>query len=62
MSTRTWRWLKLWAMGSGFCLFQLGCRLNLQRELDLLTSPSALNPLQLLPLSSFLNLFRILWI
>lgn len=62
MSIRSWRWLKLWAMGSGFCLFQLGCRLNFQREIDLLTSPTALNPLQLLPLSDFLNFFRILWI
>ena len=62
MNERSWRWLKLWAMGSGFCLYQLGCRLNFQREIDLLTSPFALNPLQLLPLSDFLNLFRILWI
>ena len=49
-------------MGSGFCLYQLGCRLNFQREIDLLTGQTALNPLQLLPLSDFLNLFRILWI
>lgn len=55
------RMKKCWFLGAtsgGACLYQLGCRANFIRELDLFTSPDAFLPLTLLPLSNFIELFR----
>lgn len=58
MSGRIRRWWFLGATGGGACLYQLGCRADLIRELDLFTSPQAFASLTRLPLSNFLELFR----
>ena len=60
MPKRAWAWLGA-ALSSGATLFQGGCRGDLLRELDMLSSPEALSSLFFVPRSDLFGLLRFLW-